>query len=281
VISRRALLAGSAVLAAAGRVAAQPARTPTLFVSHGAPLFIPKQEARRAALAAWGAQLPKPRAILVMTPHFASRTLAVGKTGPGFAWYDVPNGLKRLLPQDLEYPSPPSEALATRVDTVLGAALHRDNDRRGFDHTTWMPLKCLFPAADVPVLELTYPYVSEAQAFAFGQKLSALRDEGVLFMASGGMTHNLALDFEAPLAEFATDFDSWASEALRASNIDALIDFRHKAPAPNLAHPDDGAHFRVLLVALGVALGRGGSLTASFPVTGFEGSLSNRCVQLA
>jgi 4,5-DOPA dioxygenase extradiol len=164
---------------------------------------------------------------------------------------------------------------------VLGAPLKRDNDRRGFDHTTWMPLKCLFPAADVPVLELTYPYVSEAQAFAFGQKLSALRDEGVLFMASGGMTHNLALDFEAPLAQFATDFDDWASEALRASNIDALIDFRHKAPAPNLAHPDDGAHFRVLLVALGVALGRGGSLTASFPVTGFEGSLSNRCVQLA
>jgi 4,5-DOPA dioxygenase extradiol len=280
-ITRRALLAAGAAVTIAQRATAQPARTPTLYVSHGAPLFMPKQEARRAALAAWGTQLAKPRAIVVMTPHFASRTLALGNTGPGFAWYDLPNGIKRLLPQDLEYPSPPSAAFASRVDEVLRTPLKRDNDRRGLDHTTWMPLKCLFPAADVPVLELTYPYVPEAEAFAFGQKLSALRDEGVLFVASGGMTHNLGLDFDAPLAQFAVDFDNWAAESLRAANVDALIDFRDKAPAPNLAHPDDGAHFRVLLVALGVALGKGGGLSASFPVTGFEGSLSNRCVQLA
>ena len=280
-ITRRALLAASAAVAVAQRAAAQPTRTPTLYVSHGAPLFLPKQEARRAALAAWGAELAKPRAIVVMTPHFASRTLAVGNTGPGFAWYDLPNGIKRLLPQDLEYPSPPSAGLAARVDEILRSPLKRETERRGLDHTTWMPLKCLFPAADVSVLELTYPYVPEAEAFAFGQKLSALRDEGVLFVASGGMTHNLALDFDAPLAQFAVDFDHWATESLRAGNVDALIDFRHKAPAPNLAHPDDGAHFRVLLVALGVALGKGGGLSASFPVTGFEGSLSNRCVQLA
>jgi 4,5-DOPA dioxygenase extradiol len=280
-ITRRALLVGGAAAAIARRTAAQAARTPTLYVSHGAPLFMPKQEARRAALAAWGVELARPRAIVVMTPHFASRTLGLGNTGAGYAWYDLPNGIKRLLPQDLEYPSPPSAQLATRVDAILGSALPRDNTRRGLDHTTWMPLKCLFPAADVPVLELTYPYLPEAQTFAFGQKLAALRDEGVLFVASGGMTHNLALDFDAPLAQFAADFDNWAAESLRAGNVDALIDFRHKAPAANLAHPDDGAHFRVLLVALGVALGKGGSLSASFPVTGFEGSLSNRCVQLA
>jgi 4,5-DOPA dioxygenase extradiol len=280
-ITRRALLSAAAALTVAQRVSAQSARAPTLYVSHGAPLFMPKQEARRAALAAWGTQLAKPRAIVVMTPHFASRTLGLGNTGPGFAWYDLPNGIKRLLPQDLEYPSPPSAELATRVDSVLGSSLPRDNSRRGLDHTSWMPLKCLFPAAEAPVLELTYPYLPEAQAFAFGQKLSALRDESVLFVASGGMTHNLALDFDAPRAQFAVDFDNWAAESLRAANVDALIDFRHKAPAANLAHPDDGAHFRVLLVALGVALGKGGSLSASFPVTGFEGSLSNRCVQLA
>src|SRR5450432_2190655 len=280
-ITRRALLAAGAAVAVAQRAAADPTRTPALYVSHGAPLFLPKQEARRAALAAWGAELAKPRAIVVMTPHFASRTLALGNTGPGFAWYDLPNGIKRLLPQDLEYPSPPSAGLAARVGEILHSPLKRETERRGLDHTTWMPLKCLFPAADVPVLELTYPYVPEAEAFAFGQKLSALRDEGVLFVASGGMTHNLALDFDAPLAQFPVDFDNWASEALRAGNVDALIDFRDKAPAPNLSHPDDGAHFRVLLVALGVALGNGGSLNTSFPVTGFEGSLSNRCVQLA
>jgi len=257
------------------------ARAFQLYVSHGARLFMPKQETRRAALATWGAQLKKPRAVLVMTPHFAARTLALGNTGAGFAWYDLPAGIKRLLPQDIEYPSPPSTALAARVDQLLGTSLKRDNDRRGRDHTTWMPLKCLFPEADVPVLEITYPYLPQAQAFAFGQKLFALRDEGLLFAASGGMTHNLALDFDAPPAQFAADFDQRASEALRASNIDALLDFRRKAPAPYLAHPEDGAHFRVLLIALGLALGRSGSLNASCPVTGFAGSLSNRCVQLA
>jgi 4,5-DOPA dioxygenase extradiol len=280
VISRRALLAASAALGVARHAGAQTLRSPVLYVSHGAPLYLPGQDARRAALSAWGTQLSKPRAIVVMTPHFAARSLAVGNLGPGFAWYDLPNGIKRLLPQDLEYPSPPSTAVAARLDSMLGAPLPRSSNRRGLDHTTWMPLKCLFPAANVPVLELTYPYLPEPELFAFGQRLSSLRDEGVLFVASGGMTHNLALDFDAPTAQFALDFDAWASDALRASNIDALIDFRRKAPAANLAHPDDGAHFRVLLVALGVALGHGASVNAAFPVSGFEGSLSNRCVQL-
>jgi 4,5-DOPA dioxygenase extradiol len=151
--------------------------------------------------------------------------------------------------------------------------------RRGFDHTTWMPLLCLRPAADVPVLELCYPYVSEAQTFALGQKLAPLATQGVLFLASGGLTHNLALDFIGPTPAFASEFDAWATEQITKRDVDALCDWRHRAPAALLAHPDDGAHFRVVLAALGFALGASRAAVAS-PVQGFEASLSKRCFEL-
>jgi 4,5-DOPA dioxygenase extradiol len=217
-----------------------------------------------------------------MTPHYGSRRLEVGATGRGFAMYDLPEGIKRRIPPGLTYATPPSEALAARVDALLGAGtpLAR-GDRGGFDHTTWMPLKCLFPDADVPMLELAYPYVSEAEAFAIGRKLAPLRDEGILFVASGGMTHNLAaMDIGADPPAYAREFDAWASERLATDDADTLIDWRAKAPAANLAHPDDGGHYRVLLFALGVALA-GGAARATFPITGFEATMSKRSVELA
>lgn len=275
-ITRRGLLAGAAALSASARGVAADRRAPVaLYVSHGAPLFMPGQDARRALLTAWGQKLAKPRGVLVMTPHFASRTLSVGKLGAGFAWYDLPGGLRRRLPQDLTYRSPPNEQLAELLGAVLGARLPVAEQRRGFDHTTWMPLLCLLPAADVPVLELCYPYVSEAQTLELGQKLGPLAAEGVLFLASGGLTHNLALDFEGATPAFASEFDAWATERLTKRDVDALCDWRHRAPAARLAHPDDGAHFRVVLAALGLSLAANRASIAS-PVQGFEASLSTR-----
>jgi 4,5-DOPA dioxygenase extradiol len=282
-VSRRALLGGALACSVAGHSAAAEAQAQpaALFVSHGSPLFLPGNEARRAELSAWGARLSKPKGIVVMTPHFASKNCVVGSTGRGFAWYDLPTPMKRLLPQDLEYPSPASESLARQLDALLGEPVRRDTTRRGLDHTTWMPLLCLFPRADLPVLEVGFPYVPTADAFALGAKLAPLRDQGVLFIASGGMTHNLAMAFdEGPVPAFAREFDGWAAETITHGDVDALLDWRRSAPAANLAHPDDGGHFRVALTALGIALGRGGALRASSPVVGFEGTLSKRCLEL-
>ena len=279
-IARRTFVGGAALGVATAlipRFAQAADSMPVVYVSHGVPLFMPGNELRRMALHAWAEQLPKPRAILAMTPHFASRALELGMTRRGFAWYDLPGSFKRRLPQDLDYPTPPSGALAARVATLLNVPVRHAEDRPGFDHTTWMPLLSMFPTADVPVLEMAYPYVSEAEAFALGKRLAPLRDEGVLFVASGGMTHNLAIGLDGQVPPFATDFDGWAAEALAHRDVDALLDWRRKAPAAFLAHPDDGAHFRVLLVALGVA---SGDARASFPITGFEASLSLRCVEL-
>jgi 4,5-DOPA dioxygenase extradiol len=272
---------GGALASVVRPLRAASARPPVLYVSHGAPIFAINDPARISELRAWGSHLPKPRGILAMTPHYGSRRLEVGTTGRGFAMYDLPEFIKRLVPPGLAYETPASEGLATRVDALLGSGtpLAR-GDRGGFDHTTWMPLKCLFPDADVPVLELAYPYVAEAEAFAIGRRLAPLRDEGILFVASGGMTHNLAaMDIGAEPPAWTREFDTWATERIAAKDVDALIDWRARAPAVNLAHPDDGGHYRVLLVALGVALA-GGAARVTFPVTGFEATMSKRSIEL-
>jgi 4,5-DOPA dioxygenase extradiol len=291
-LSRRALIGGSIALVAAARNAraasAEPSTTPApvLYVSHGAPVFAVGDPARIAELQGWGATLAKPKGIVVVTPHFGSRRLEVGATGRGFAMFDLPPAIKRRIPQELDYPTPPSTDLAARLDGLLGPVA-RTTDRRGFDHTTWMPLLCLFPAADVPVLELAYPYQTDAELFALGRRLAPLRDDGVLFVASGGMTHNLA-SVELPgggassTPQWSKEFDAWATERVVARDVDALVDWRLRAPAQALAHPDDGGHYRVLLIALGVALGaRTAASRVTFPVTGFESTLSKRSVEMA
>lgn len=286
-ITRRALL-GTAVATAAATVARRtlgaPEATPVAFVSHGGPMLA-VDPVRGPALRAWGAKLRKPAGVLAITPHWGSRHIVLGATGPGVAQYDFPRWLSDKLPADLAYASPPSENLAKRVEALLGDAYPvKRGTRTGMDHTTWMPLMHLLPGADVPVLELAYPYLQEAQLFALGQKLAPLRDEGVLLLASGGMTHNLAsvdLDrAEAPPPSWSREFDAWAAERLAASDADALLDWRHRAPAADLAHPDDGGHFRVMLVGLGAALARGGSAPARFPYVGYEMGLSVRCAEL-
>lgn len=288
-LSRRAWLGGAMGMTAATLCGqnlyaqTRPLKGPILYVSHGAPIFAINDPARIAELQSWGAQIPKPRAILAVTPHYGARRLEIGATGRGLALYDLPESIARRIPRGLDYSTPPSDALARRVEDALSArGPVARGDRAGFDHTTWMPLKCLFPDADVPVLELAYPYVGEADAFAIGRLLAPLRDEGVLILASGGMTHNLAaIDLEAEAPHWAEEFDAWAAETIAAQAVDSLIDWRRNAPAAHLAHPDDGGHFRVLLVALGSAVGRGGSAArVRFPITGFEATMSKRSVEI-
>jgi 4,5-DOPA dioxygenase extradiol len=285
-ITRRQALGAAAGLtlgAAARQAGAQDAAMPVGFLSHGGPL-IAIDPVRGPELRAWGARLPRPRGVLVMTPHWGERHVALGATGRGVARYDFPRALATRLPADLTYATPPSDALAARVESLLRGTMAVERSLRGgMDHTTWMPLRHMLPAADVPVLEIAYPYVPEPQVVALGRLLAPLRSEGVLILGSGGMTHNLAsVDFDRPPADvpaWSRDFDAWAADRLTARDVDALVDWRRKAPAADLAHPDDGGHFRVLLFALGAATGSG--LTARFPSAGFDLGLSMRCVEIS
>jgi 4,5-DOPA dioxygenase extradiol len=145
-----------------------------------------------------------------------------------------------------------------------------------------MPLYYLYPGAPTPVLEVSFQYRPDRELFALGRALAPLRREGIVFLASGGMTHNLAQMSEhvANVPSWSSDFDAWAAEALERRNIDALLDWRAKAPAVDLAHSDDGGHFRVLLFALGVATANGDYRQVRFPMTGFDSALSRRSLEL-
>lgn len=289
-LSRRAVLGaatGLALTATSDRVAlaaASEGRPPVLFLSHGSPR-LPIDPVRSGELRAWGAALPRPRGILVMTPHFGTRRLELGPTGPGLGLYNMPDWIKSQLPQDLDYRTPPSGGLATRVEELLsGIEPVGRSGRPGFDHTTWMPLSYLRPAADAPVLEVSFPYRNDAEIFALGKRLAPLRDEGVLVVASGQLTHNLAalrFDRVPDVPAWSRDFDAWGAEVLERGDIDAILDWRHKAPAAEIAHPDDGGHFRVVIFALGALVGsRGPVAPVTFPVQGFESTMSKRGVQL-
>jgi 4,5-DOPA dioxygenase extradiol len=285
-LSRRALVGGSVGLALSHRLARgaePPSLMPVGFVGHGSPLLA-VDPVRGPGLAVWGGRIPVPRGILVMTPHYGTRRIELGATGRGVAMRNMPKWISDQLPSDLSYPTPPSDALAARVEALLaGSYAVNRSSRPGFDHTTWIPLRHLFPDANVPVLEIAFPYRPDRELFALGRKLAPLRREGIFFLASGGITHNLAaVDLEPhhPIPPWSWDFDDWARRAVEAHDVDALLDWRAKAPAANLAHPDDGGHFRVLLVALGVVLDETADPRVMSPIAGFEGGLSVRCIEL-
>jgi 4,5-DOPA dioxygenase extradiol len=267
-----------------------PAPPPILFVSHGSPRLA-IDRARYEPLREWGTSLAratKPRGIVAMTPHFASRRLRIGANGAGRAMHNLPPAIRRQIPESLDYRTPANTPMMVLVERALTGryALEVDIDRPGFDHTTWIPLSHLFPAADLPVLELSFPYLPDRELFELGRKLGAIRGDGVLFFASGGVTHNLAsVDIsggapaEAIVPAWSKEFDQWTTEIVRSQSWDALIDWRAKAPAQAIAHPDDGAHFRVLLVAAGFA-STSTIERVSFPVTGYEATLSVRSIEL-
>lgn len=258
----------------------RPTLAPVIFAAHGAPDLV-TSASRGPAYHAWGTHLPPCTGVVAMTPHFRSERPCLGAIGPGHALFRFP---RRFLPDraGLDYASPDNEALAGRVRGLLDTQLSPPSETRaGMDHTTWMPLHHLIPDGRVPVLEIAMPFWSPRQLLELGQLLAPLRADGVMLMASGNLTHNLAMLGEpGEPAPWAQRFDEWVKTKLTEGDIDALMDFRRAAPDAYLAHPDDGAHYGALAFALGAAVAHGQSLRASFPIEGFSpGSISNRCVE--
>jgi 4,5-DOPA dioxygenase extradiol len=278
--SRRAFLAAAAAAlvgcstrTTSMNTPASTPRAPAAFVSHGAPTLA--LDARRGAdLRAWSVGLPKPSAYLVVSAHWERTPLRVGTTSTRELLYDFggfPPELYRV-----PYAAPGDAPLAQDVIGRTGAVLE---ETRGWDHGVWVPLLHMAPDADVPVVQLSLPSRSEPRALLeLGRQLASLRERGVFVLASGGLVHNLrAIDFEerTPPPTWATDFEAWARGALDAGDVDALVDYRAKAPALAMAHPTH-EHFLPLLVALGAGLDE----SVRYPVSGFEyGNLSRTSVQ--
>jgi 4,5-DOPA dioxygenase extradiol len=238
---------------------ATPRSLPSLFVSHGAPTIVLEDCPARRFLAALGARLGRPRAVLVVSAHWATDEVSVmAASSPATVhdFYGFPPALYVL-----RYPASGAPALAARIAALLDAAGHRvhlDADR-GYDHGAWIPMSLLYPAADVPVVQLSInPTKSAAWHWRLGRSLRPLCDEGVLIVGSGSMTHNLA-DFRSyrgdmahAVEPYAEAFSDWFAQRLAARDLEALLAWHELAPEAARAHPSD-EHLLPLFVALGAA----------------------------
>lgn len=230
-------------------------RMPAIYLGHGAPTLA-DDPIWPAQLAAWAQSLPRPRAILMVSAHWESAPLTLGATTPAPLTYDFYGFPERYY--RVRYEAPPAPELAARVRALMPdhEPVAQDPDR-GLDHGAYVPLRAMYPEADVPVLQVSMPDLDPHHLFELGRRLAPLRDEGVLVAGSGFMTHGLPFVREymggRPGAPgWSIDFDRWATEALARGDLDTLFDFRAKAPGMPYAHPTV-EHFAPLFVALGAA----------------------------
>lgn len=231
-------------------------RLPALFLSHGSPMLAVQDSPAGRFLDGLGAALAyPPRAIVIASAHHESPTLIVGVNDAPDTMHDF-GGFPPELYQ-LQYPTPGDPALAARVIALArsaGIEVAFDADR-GLDHGAWVPLRRIFPLADIPVVPISVSREARTN-LAVGHALQPLRDEGVLVIGSGGFVHNLReLDWRNPQAEatpWSTQFTDWMRARIAAADVDALLDWQVQAPHAARAHPTP-EHLMPLFVALGAA----------------------------
>ncbi len=201
--------------------------------------------------------LPRPRALVVASAHWLAPRPQVGAAAWPATVHDF-GGYPDAL-YALRYPAPGDPGLAQRIAGLLAAAgLRTDVDpARGLDHGVWVPLRLLYPEADVPVVPLSIqPGLGPAHAFAVGRALAPLRDDGVLVIGSGSITHNLhdGRGGDTEDAPYVAPFTGWIEARLAADAIDEVLDYRRRAPFATRAHPTD-EHLLPLFVAMGAVGG--------------------------
>jgi 4,5-DOPA dioxygenase extradiol len=215
---------------------------PSIFISHGSPMLALEPGASGVALTQLAAELPRPKAILLVSAHWESLDLRVTGAATPSTWHDF-QGFPRALYQ-IQYPAPGQPELAAQVVELLkDAGLTAQLDpERPFDHGAWVPLSLLYPQADIPVVQLSLPsQLGPAMQTRIGQALAGLREQEVLLIGSGSITHNLGeLDWQAGpevVAPWAKAFRDWVVEQLEQGDEAALQDYLHQAPQARRAHP--------------------------------------------
>ncbi|MBU6957331.1 dioxygenase [Pseudomonas sp. CVAP len=217
---------------------------PSLFISHGSPMLALEPGASGPALARLASELPKPKAIVIVSAHWESQDLRVGSAVQPETWHDFGGFPAALFA--VQYPAPGQPELAAQVAGLLnadGLQVQLDN-QRPFDHGVWVPLSLMYPRADIPVVQVSLPSrLGPALQTRVGRALSSLREQGVLLIGSGSITHNLReLDWHAgpeSVEPWAKAFRDWMIEKLAANDEAALHDYRQQAPNAVRSHPSD------------------------------------------
>ena len=227
-----------------------------LFVPHGAPTFALRPGAAGAALTTVVRTLHQPRAIIIVSAHWDTALPTVGFAERPETIHDFWGFPDELY--TLRYPATGCREAANEVVAAIKAAGLPviEDAERGLDHGAWVPLRLMFPEADVPVIPLSIQSRGgPQQAYALGQALAPLAAKSFLVIASGNVTHNLrdyqrAAQNNGQTPAYVRQFTDWLAERLVAHDIPALLDYRRQAPGAAQAHPSD-EHLLPLFVALG------------------------------
>jgi len=256
------------------------ARMPAIYLGHGAPPLL-EDPVWSGQLRGWAADLPRPRAILVVSAHWEAAPLSLSATAAAtplvYDFGGFPEHFYRW-----RYQTPDAAALATLVTSVLPKSqpVHQHRSR-GLDHGAWVPLSIMYPEADIPILQLSLPTLDPGRLLELGRRLAPLRDHGVLLVGSGFLTHGLPFlrefRIEAKPPGWSVDFDQWASEALARGDVETLMDF-HRAPGMPYAHPT-AEHLAPLFVTLGAAEQPDAPLGSA--IEGYWMGLSKRSLRVA
>jgi 4,5-DOPA dioxygenase extradiol len=237
-------------------------RQPTIFLSHGAPTMALEPGQAGQVLATLGHQLAAqpatpPVAILIISPHWDTASARVGSAAHPETIHDF-FGFPQAL-YELQYPAPGAPTLATRVRELLESVdiACEIDPARGLDHGAWSPMRFMFPDANIPVTQLSLQSrMSPAHQFNIGRALAPLREENVLIIGSGSMTHNLS-EFrgnrlDSPALPYVTEFAEWFAQKIEERDLESLLDYRRRAPHAVRAHPADD-HLLPIFIALGAA----------------------------
>lgn len=227
---------------------------PAVYLGHGAPILV-DDPVWTGELAAWSGELPRPSAVLVVSAHWESAPLTLGATETVPLTYDFWGFPRRYYETTYEAPGAPE--LAARIEALMPdheEVAHQPS--RGLDHGAYVPLTVMYPEADVPVLQMSLPTLDPRRLLDLGRRLRPLREEGVLIMGSGFLTHGLPFIRMESVGQrppgWSSEFDAWAAEALGRGDVEELLDYRRRAPALAYAHPTT-EHLAPLFVTLGAA----------------------------
>lgn len=229
---------------------------PTVFISHGSPMLAIEPGPYGAAWKAIAESLPRPKSILVVSAHWNTRQPALSLAVTPETIHDF-GGFPSAL-YEINYPAPGAPDLAQQVQALLakaGLPVVMAPDR-GLDHGAWVPLQQMYPDADIPVTELSVqPGLDAAWHLRLGDALRSLRENDVLVIGSGSLTHNLyeaAFDDESiePSEEYAREFQFWLYGALVRGDRTALMTWQSAAPHAHRAHPTT-EHLLPLFVVYG------------------------------
>ena len=231
---------------------------PALYIGHGAPPLLDDTE-WMGQLASWTHSMPKPAGVLIVSAHWEAAPLMLSAPAAGTPLvYDFGGFAQRYY--TLKYETPDAGGLARQVTALAGGQNIHAHASRGLDHGAWVPLKVMYPLADVPVLQLSIPTHDPEKLLKLGEKLRPLREQGVLIIGSGFLTHGLPwltpdVMYSNTVPGWSREFDLWAADALGRGDIETLSDYR-KAPGMPQAHPT-ADHYLPLFVTLGAASGPG------------------------